>query len=54
MCFSVRWQNSTPRLTETYYSNIDTYIDDPERDRNAYTDQGQLDLVDNLAWTALR
>ena len=53
LCFSVRWQNITPRQTQTYYPNSDTYSEALSRDASIYV-QGQLDFVDSLGgWVAV-
>ncbi|HEV1993136.1 MAG TPA: hypothetical protein VGR03_02285, partial [Candidatus Acidoferrum sp.] len=50
--FGLRWQNITPRQTEVYYSNTDTYVEHAFRDASSVS-VGQLDFVDNLGWSAI-
>ncbi len=51
VCFSVRWQNITPRQRETFYPETETYVELLFRDSDsAHT--GQLGFMDNLGWGA--
>ena len=55
LCFSIRYQNITPRQTEKYYPNTDTYVEQLFRDAASANNQGGgLKFVDNLGgWVAV-